>query len=200
MSKTSTETPSASATDVEPDPEPPSTRSTSPLATSAQQLIGDVVHDFDGWAVIPDVEALIQSAADALLAFVDLGTPQASVAILLTSDAEVRRLNAQWRGIDQPTNVLSFPAHEAPGDLEQVDNLGDIALACETVLREAAEQGTTAAHHLQHLVVHGLLHLLGYDHEATDDAVEMEALEVEILARLGIADPYAGHELVGDGA
>jgi probable rRNA maturation factor len=194
MPDVSPETPSASATDVEPDPEPPSAR---PQHLPPQQLTADIVDDFDGWAAIPSVNALVQAAATALLAEVDIGTPQATVAVLLTSDAEVRSLNAKWRGIDKATNVLSFPAPEAPGDLEQVEVLGDIALACETVLREAAELGTTPAHHLQHLVVHGLLHLLGYDHENADEATEMEAIEVDILARLGIADPYAGQDLVG---
>jgi probable rRNA maturation factor len=183
MPEPTIEAQSASSDAVEPDPEP-------------QRLSIDTVHDFDGWATIPDIERLIEAAANALLAEVDIGTPHATVAIMLSSDAEVRQLNAKWRGIDNATNVLSFPAPEAPGDLEQVEFLGDIALACETVLAEAADQGTTPAHHLQHLVVHGLLHLLGYDHENTDDASEMEALEVEILARLGIADPYAGADLV----
>jgi probable rRNA maturation factor len=169
---------------MEPDPEP-------------QRLTLDVVHDFDGWAVIADIEPLIRAAANALQAEVDIGAPHATAAIMLASDAEVRQLNAKWRGIDKATNVLSFPAPEAPGDLEQVEFLGDIALACETVLAEAADQGVTPAHHLQHLLVHGLLHLLGYDHENPDDATEMEALEVDILARLGIADPYAGADLVG---
>jgi probable rRNA maturation factor len=173
-----------SAPAPEPDPEPPSGR-----------LTLDVVHEFDGWSAIPGVEPLIQAAADALQAEVVLGSPHALATILLTSDAEVRALNAKWRGLDSATNVLSFPAAEPPGDLETVDVLGDIALACETVLREAADQGTTAAQHLQHLVVHGLLHLLGYDHELPDAATEMETLEIDILARIGVPNPYAGTEL-----
>jgi probable rRNA maturation factor len=174
----------APAAAMEPDPEP-------------QRLTLDVVHDFDGWAVIADIEPLILAAANALQAEVDIGAPHATAAIMLASDAEVRQLNAKWRGIDKATNVLSFPAPDAPGDLEQVEFLGDIALACETVLAEAADQGVTPAHHLQHLVVHGLLHLLGYDHETPADANEMEGLEVDILARLGVSDPYAGTDLVG---
>jgi probable rRNA maturation factor len=179
----------APVAELEPDPELP--------PAEAQNLTIDVVHDFDGWAVIADIEPLIEAAANALQAEVDIGSPHASVTIMLTSDAEVRVLNAKWRGIDKATNVLSFPAPETPGDLEQVEFLGDMALACETVLAEAGDQGVTPAHHLQHLVVHGLLHLLGYDHENAADATEMEELEVDILASLGIGDPYAGSDLVG---
>jgi rRNA maturation RNase YbeY len=107
-----------------------------------------------------------------------------SFAALFTSDDAVKALNAQWRGKDTPTNVLSFPAPETAG------TLGDIALAYETCAREAEEQGKTLKDHTTHLLVHGLLHLLGYDHEADDDAAEMEGLEKDILAGLGIADPY----------
>jgi phosphate starvation-inducible protein PhoH and related proteins len=107
-----------------------------------------------------------------------------SFAALFTSDDAVKALNAQWRGKDMPTNVLSFPAPETAG------TLGDIALAYDTCAREADEQGKSLIDHATHLLVHGLLHLLGYDHEADDDAAEMEGLEKDILAGLGIADPY----------
>jgi probable rRNA maturation factor len=181
--------------DPEPDPEPPQTPA-SEAPSGVKRLTLDVVHDCEAWSVIAEIERLIKSAADALQAEVDIGATDATATILLTSDAEVRTLNHKWRGIDKATNVLSFPAPEAPGDLESDDFLGDIAMACETVLREAAEQGTDPAHHLQHLTVHGLLHLLGYDHENPDDATEMETLEIEILARIGVPNPYAGSELV----
>nr|WP_305790477.1 rRNA maturation RNase YbeY [Candidatus Phycosocius bacilliformis] len=119
-----------------------------------------------------------------------------SVAVLLTDDARVQALNAQWRQQDKPTNVLSFPAAESLSDISLAGEigLGDIALAYETCAREAAEQGKSLKHHATHLLVHGLLHLLGYDHEADDDAAEMEGLEREILASLGIADPYQTHD------
>ena len=110
-----------------------------------------------------------------------------SFAALFTSDDAVKALNAQWRGKDAPTNVLSFPAPETAG------TLGDIALAYETCAREADEQGKSLKDHATHLLVHGLLHLLGYDHEADDVAAEMEGLEKDILAGLGIADPYVQH-------
>ena len=103
---------------------------------------------------------------------------------MLTDDAEVRQLNARWRGKDKPTNVLSFPA----GDPVLI---GDVVLAFQTVKREAAEQGKHFGDHLSHLVVHGALHLIGYDHVKARDAEAMEALERRVLAGLGIADPYA---------
>ena len=109
-----------------------------------------------------------------------------SVVILLTSDAEVATLNQQFRAKPGPTNVLSFPAPPNPED-----HLGDIALAYGVCAREAAEQGKTLAAHLQHLVAHGVLHLLGYDHQTEAEAEAMEALERAILAGIGIADPYA---------
>ncbi len=114
------------------------------------------------------------------------------VSVALTDDAALQALNKAWRGKDRPTNVLSFPAEmpDLPPGALQATPLGDIALAAETVQREAREQDKSFDDHLTHLTVHGLLHLLGYDHETTDDAAEMEALEIEILARLGVADPY----------
>jgi len=110
--------------------------------------------------------------------------------ILLTTDAAVRALNATFRGKDKATNVLSFPA-DAPAVKGQPRALGDIALAYGVLVREAKDEGKTLKAHLSHLVVHGVLHLLGYDHGHDEDAVTMERLEKKILARLGIADPYA---------
>jgi probable rRNA maturation factor len=112
------------------------------------------------------------------------------VSLCLTDDAEVRTLNAHWRGIDEPTNVLSFPAGPAARPNE-TPMLGDIALAFETVAREAEESGASLADHYRHLVAHGFLHLIGYDHQTDEDAERMEELETRILARLGVADPYA---------
>jgi probable rRNA maturation factor len=113
----------------------------------------------------------------------------AEVTVVLTDDAEQQDLNKQWRGFDKSTNVLSFPQLEP---LSPVAGLvGDITLARETVEREAAEMGITLEAHFTHLVVHGFLHLLGYDHVEEAEAVKMESLETQILATLGIADPYA---------
>jgi probable rRNA maturation factor len=114
------------------------------------------------------------------------------VAVLLTDDASIRRLNAQWRHIDKPTNVLSFPP--ASGQQGAVTSLGDIAIAYETTAREAAEEGKPFADHLSHLALHGFLHLLGYDHGNDTAAEEMEALERAILQRLGVPDPYLSSE------
>ena len=126
----------------------------------------------------------------------ELGNARLSVSVLLTSDAEIHQLNREWRQRDKPTNVLSFPmlarddllalAADGPPEL-----LGDVALAHETCAREAAEKGIPLADHAVHLIVHGLLHLAGHDHElSAEDADTMEALETKALAICGIADPY----------
>lgn len=108
---------------------------------------------------------------------------------MLTNDAEQRALNRDWRGIDKPTNVLSFPQIEPFSPV--VGILGDIVLARETLVREASEMGIGFNAHFTHLVVHGFLHILGYDHITEPEALQMEGLETQILASLGIADPYA---------
>ena len=109
------------------------------------------------------------------------------IAIVLSDDSTISTLNRNWRGVDAPTNVLSFPARQAPASTL----LGDIVLAYETIAREAAAERKAFEHHLGHLAVHGFLHLLGHDHETDAEAAAMEGLEREILARLGIPDPYA---------
>ena len=125
-------------------------------------------------------EALRQSGATV--------TGVAELSIVLTDDAAQRELNRQWRGIDKPTNVLSFPQIEPFEPV--VGILGDIVLARETLEREAAELDKPFADHFTHLVVHGFLHILGYDHEEEGDAFDMEGLETRILASLGVPDPY----------
>lgn len=141
----------------------------------------------------PEAERLARSAAEATLAH-ELRS-DASLTLLLTDDAVVRDLNARFRRRDEPTNVLSFPAPANPEGY-----LGDVALAYGVCAREAAEQGKPLAAHLQHLVAHGVLHLLGYDHMADAEAQEMEALERRILAGLGVPDPYAAGEGDDDGS
>lgn len=120
-----------------------------------------------------------------------------AVTVALTDDEEMRALNRQFRGADKPTNVLSFPEPaDASRDVADARFLGDVILARETVTREAEAQGKTFADHASHLVVHGVLHLLGYTHDADADAARMEAMEIAALARLGLPDPYAETDLV----
>ena len=116
----------------------------------------------------------------------------AELSIVLTDDAEQRVLNRDWRGIDKTTNVLSFPQIEPFAPVSGL--LGDVILARETLEREALEQGVSFDDHFTHLVVHGFLHLLGYDHIEDDEALAMEGLETQILASLGVADPYQDDE------
>lgn len=148
------------------------------------------------WTALPvGVPAkLARQVAGALARSGLLPAPRTGAALLLTSDAAVRRLNKQWRGIDKPTNVLSFPSPARPAGIRSSSrlHLGDLVLAEETLMREAHDLGIDAADHYRHLVLHGLLHLLGYDHETDPQAETMEQLEVRLLATLGVADPYAG--------
>jgi probable rRNA maturation factor len=155
----------------------------------------------DGWRAEPDAEAVIHRAIAAAAETVHAGSGDASfgeaeLAVMLTNDAGIRTLNSNWRGIDKPTNVLSFPALQPTGGGpdEAPRMLGDIAIAYETTRREADDEQKPFDHHLSHLAIHGFLHLMGYDHETDDDAEAMEGLEQEILAQLGIPDPYADRD------
>lgn len=143
------------------------------------------------WAgALPDVKAVVMRAAAAVLgeAATPDGDPLATV--LLEDDDAVQALNSRFRDRDTPTNVLSFPAAPAPGAPDDDPYLGDIILAFGVCRREADGQGKALAHHLSHLVIHGLLHLLGHDHQTDDEAEAMEARERTLLAGLGIDDPY----------
>lgn len=145
-------------------------------------------------------EQLIRRAAEAAIAESDFPNLTSAprpieISVTLTGDEQVRSLNAEWRGKDRPTNVLSFPLAEQ-GELREtnVDGpellLGDIVLARGVCEAEAAEKGISVDQHAAHLLVHGTLHLLGYDHDADDEALDMEAREVRALERVGIANPY----------
>ena len=147
-----------------------------------------------GWDALAERAAL---SAIAQSAFPQLATAGRTVelSVRLTDDAEVRALNSQWRGKDKPTNVLSFPLAE-PEELQAGGSdgpelmLGDIVLAHGICSAEAADKAIPIEQHAAHLIVHGTLHLLGYDHHDDDSAADMEARETQALARLGIADPY----------
>lgn len=153
--------------------------------------------DIEGWPE-GDWDGLAVRAAEAAAQVAEeLANPRLVTSLLFTSDARIHELNREWRQRDKPTNVLSFPMLDRE-DLVHLDPdgppelLGDIALAHATCAREAAEKGVPLEHHASHLIVHGLLHLAGHDHEISDaDAEEMEALEVKVLALLGIANPYS---------
>ena len=151
----------------------------------------DIARTSPLWRALPAVEKLARRAIAASLATTAARILDgAEIGVRLADDAQVRALNARWRGLDKSTNVLSFPA-ATPIQVEAAPMLGDIVVAFETAEREAAEEGKTLADHAAHLVVHGFLHLLGYDHQTAAEANEMEMLETRILAKLGIADPYA---------
>jgi probable rRNA maturation factor len=137
-------------------------------------------------------DATVILAAHAAFAEAPPQTPaHYEATIVLTDDTEMRDLNRAWRSKDQPTNVLSFPSGDAPCE---PGALGDIVIAYETVRKEAEDDGIALEDHVSHLVVHGVLHLLGFDHLQQDEAEKMEDLERKALASTGIADPYAGEE------
>ncbi len=138
---------------------------------------------------VPD-KAEIQSLIDAALRGADQPA-NAEVCVRVVEPDEMQALNRDYRGADKPTNVLSFPADAVPGLPEVVPLLGDIVVCADVVSEEAAEQGKATADHWAHMIVHGTLHLLGYDHEDDAEAERMEGLETDILAARGIANPYA---------
>jgi len=151
----------------------------------------------DCWQTEPGAETAIRRAIEAAAEIADADVGDAELAVMLTDDSGIRTLNNSWRGIDKPTNVLSFPALQPTGAVGPDDAprmLGDIAIAFETTRKEADDEQKPFDHHLSHLAVHGFLHLIGYDHENDDDADAMEGLETEVLAQLGIPDPYADRE------
>jgi probable rRNA maturation factor len=144
------------------------------------------------WRAVPGVRRVVRHAiARAADAAAGANGDSRPVAVLLCDDARIAELNGRWRGKNQATNVLSFPAASAAGGTVAPVPLGDIAVAYETMAREAAAHDKEPADHLAHLVVHGFLHLLGYDHDRRGAAELMERLERDILGRIGIADPYA---------
>jgi probable rRNA maturation factor len=146
----------------------------------------DISIDDKDWTAVPNLRKLARSAIAAALPENDV-----SLSLLFTSDAKILEINRQWRGKATATNVLSFPVSaETPVPAGEPRPLGDIALAFGVISREAEEQKKPVTHHVTHLIVHGALHLLGYDHETDSEAEAMEAREIMILAGLGIENPY----------
>ena len=145
----------------------------------------DVLVESRRWKEPRVVKSLVRRAVNEAAAAVS--TSGAELAIVLTNDSAIRLLNRNWRGVDAATNVLSFPTGRTGGDPLLI---GDVVLAYETIAAEARAEGKPFAHHVAHLVVHGFLHLLGFDHERKKDAEAMERLERDILQRLAIPDPY----------
>ena len=170
----------------------------------SERLHIDISVSHGDWVLaVGDVESVCHRAA--LAAFdncVELKSTQAEISILLSNDKKLRALNKKYRGIDKPTNVLSFSNLDENKTFQSIampQLLGDIAIAYETTMREAEKEGKKVVDHLSHLVVHGILHLLGHDHEYHAQALLMEALETSTLADLGIPDPYKGTELMDPG-
>jgi len=171
------------------------------MSATMEQLVDTVIDD-GRWDAL-GLEVLADRAARAVLEHVGLPPEGFEIVLLACDDARISRLNADFRARAQPTNVLSWPTLERgasedgarpgrpePGTLVMPETLGDIAIAWETCMREARDQGKNPEDHVTHLLVHAVLHLLGYDHERDKDAALMELSEVQILASLGLADPY----------
>jgi probable rRNA maturation factor len=154
----------------------------------------DVMIDSPRWKSQRGVRTLVRRAITEAVRH--LGCLGGEVTVLLTDDATIQGLNRTWRRKNAPTNVLSFPAKAAAGE-DAPPFLGDIAIAYETTRREAAAEGKRFADHVAHLAIHGFLHLLGHDHAADSEAETMEALEVAVLARLGVPDPYVARGAKG---
>jgi probable rRNA maturation factor len=166
-------------------------------SSGASPLEIEIVRHSELWDSIEvSGDALSRAALAAFAASSAAPDAPREVTLVLTDDDEMRELNRTWRGKDSSTNVLSFPVGEPVGEAHgEPSPLGDIVLAGEAVIEEAKVKGIPAADHAAHLVVHGMLHLLGFDHERDADAERMESFETKVLAGLGIADPYAGDAL-----
>ena len=146
----------------------------------------DIIADSDLWLQQPDAERIVRMAVQTAARSIPAIKSKFQVAVLLTDNAALQRLNRDFRNVDKPTNVLSFPSPQSQTN----QTLGDIAIAYETLIHEAGEENKPFSAHLSHLAIHGFLHLLGYDHESEAEAYAMERLETDILAALNIANPY----------
>jgi probable rRNA maturation factor len=171
------------------------------MTSAACELTIDVAIEDAQWEKHPALEEIIGRALNQ--AAVTTGArlrPGAEVSVLLCDDQFIAGLNRQWRDRDAPTNVLSFPSSDGSiEDLAEAPLLGDIIIAYETTAREASEENKSFQDHFTHLAVHGFLHLIGYDHVVESEAEVMEGLERDILATLGIDDPYIGAGVASTG-
>lgn len=159
-------------------------------------LTTDILISASVWEKQGDLEALTQRVVHQCVQVCEVALARdCELSINFCDDAAIRALNAQWRGLDKATNVLSF---STPGPLATKPALGDIVIAFETVAREASEQNKPFLNHASHMIIHGFLHLIGYDHETRLEAEKMEALERRIASELGLPDPYAGTQPVED--
>ncbi len=166
------------------------------------EMLVDTVIEEPRWETV-GLDAMAERAARAVLAELGLAPEGFLICVMGCDDDRIAALNADFRGKPKPTNVLSWPSEDRapgaagaapdlpePGDSDDPEELGDIAIAWGVCMAEAAEQGKPFADHVTHLVAHGVLHLMGYDHETDEDAALMEGIEIRALARLGIASPY----------
>lgn len=152
----------------------------------------DIAVQYADWQnALSDIDGLAERAVGQIVEQLD-NPKLGELSIALVSDADIQALNRDYRHKDKPTNVLSFPAAFVSGGPTPL--LGDIVLAFETVMREATEKAISAEHHVTHLLIHGFLHLQGYDHETEAEAAKMEALEIAALAALNIDNPYEIHD------
>ena len=172
-------------------------RSRGRLSPSTRQRFRiDLTSDGADWTALAqrDASGCVAEIARAIPAHVGLPATGAAATVVLSHDAAVRALNKTWRGQDKATNVLSFPATARQQQPTRRLFVGDVIVAEETLVREAGDLGIPIADHFRHLVLHGLLHLLGFDHASESEAASMESLETHVLASLGVADPYADAE------
>jgi probable rRNA maturation factor len=160
-------------------------------AAGPARIAIDMIVEAGDWPDEAELSRLAGRAVEALAREVGVSGASSELSLVFTDDARIRALNLGWRGKDKATNVLSFPAFATRGGDALPPMLGDVVLAAETVAAEAAGEGKPLADHITHLIVHGVLHLIGYDHETDAEAEEMEQAERRILAGLAIPDPYA---------
>ncbi|MET3560079.1 putative rRNA maturation factor [Bartonella japonica] len=151
----------------------------------------DIIVESVGWNDEEMLYKITEKALTTTMHRLSLENAASEISLLFTDDEHMTQINAQWRGKNKPTNVLSFPAFPLKAGDPPGPMLGDIIIARETVILEARKEGKPFQDHLTHIIVHGLLHLLGYNHETHDEALQMEGLEREILQQLFIKDPYA---------